>query len=84
MKSMSFKKAVLVVMIVFFTVLVVGGGIFSSAAIAKDNKEIGPNVVQGKVLSIALSRVLASSEDRYCARRMHVEVWAPRPVLPLN
>jgi hypothetical protein len=51
MKSMSFKKAVLVVMVVFFTVLVVGG-IFSSVAIAKGDKEIGPNVVQGKVLSI--------------------------------
>jgi hypothetical protein len=52
MKSKSFKKAVLVVMAVFFTVLVVSGGIFSTVTIAKDNKEIGRNVVQGKVLSI--------------------------------
>lgn len=51
MKWKPFKKAMLVFMVIFF-VLVGSGGIFSSITLAKDNKEIGSNDVQGKVLSI--------------------------------
>jgi hypothetical protein len=51
MKRKPFKKAMLVFMAIFF-VLVGIGGVFSPITIAKENKEIGPNEVQGKVLSI--------------------------------
>ena len=52
MKSKSFKKAMLVSMVVLFVAMVAINGVFSPSAVAKDNKEIGPNAVQGKVLSI--------------------------------
>ena len=52
MKSKAFKKAMLAFMVVFFVALVVINGVFSPITIAKNNKEIGPNMVQGKVLSI--------------------------------
>ena len=51
MKRKPLKKAMLVFTVIFF-VLVGIGGVFSPIAIAKDNKEIDPNAVQGKVLSI--------------------------------
>jgi hypothetical protein len=51
MRCKAFKKAMLVYMVIFY-VLVGVGGVFSPIVIAKDNKEIGPNEVQGKVLSI--------------------------------
>jgi len=51
MKRKPLTKAILVFMVIFF-VLVGIAGFFSSSTIAKDNKEIGPNEVQGKVLSI--------------------------------
>jgi len=51
MKQKPHKKAMLVFMVIFF-VLVGMGDVFSPITIAKDNKEIGPNAVQGKVLSI--------------------------------
>jgi hypothetical protein len=51
MKRKPHNKAMLVFMVIFF-VLVGIGGVFSPIAIAKENKEIGPNDVQGKVLSI--------------------------------
>jgi len=51
MKRKAFKKTMLVFMVIF-SVLVVIGGVFSPITIAEDNKEIGPNDVQGKVLSI--------------------------------
>jgi hypothetical protein len=52
MKNQSFKHAMLVSMVIFFAALVGINGVFSPIAMAKDNKEIGPNTVQGKVLSI--------------------------------
>jgi len=52
MKRKPCKKAMLVYMAIFAFVLVFVGGVYSSIVIAKDNKEIGPNEVQGKVLSI--------------------------------
>jgi hypothetical protein len=52
MKPGSFKKAMLVCMIIFCMALVGVNGVFSPDAIAKDIKEIGPNRVQGKVISI--------------------------------
>ncbi len=42
----------LVFMVIFAFVLVGIGSVFSPITIARDNKEIGPNAVQGKVLSI--------------------------------
>ncbi|MCJ7663889.1 MAG: hypothetical protein MUO24_06575 [Desulfobacterales bacterium] len=51
MKWKPHIKAMLVFMVIFF-VLVGIGGVFSPITLAKDNKEIGPNDVQGKVLSI--------------------------------
>jgi hypothetical protein len=51
MRCKAFKKAILVFMVIFF-VLAGIGGFFSSSTIAKENREIGPNDVQGKVLSI--------------------------------
>jgi hypothetical protein len=51
MKRKAFKKTMLVFMVIFF-VLVGISGVFSPISIAEDNKEIGPNDVQGKVLSI--------------------------------
>jgi hypothetical protein len=51
MKWKPHKKAMLVFMVIFF-VLVGIGGVFSPITLAEDNKEIGPNDVQGKVLSI--------------------------------
>lgn len=51
MKRKPFKKAMPVFMVIFF-VLVGIGGFFSSSTVAKENREIGPNDVQGKVLSI--------------------------------
>lgn len=52
MQRIPFKKAMLVYVVIFSLVLVVSGGVFSPITIAKGNKEIGPNEVQGKVLSI--------------------------------
>lgn len=52
MKHMAFKKMMLVFMVIFF-VLIVIGGVFSPITIAAEEKEIGPNEVQGKVLSIS-------------------------------
>jgi hypothetical protein len=51
MKRKPLTKAMLVFTVIFF-VLVGIGGVFSPIAIAKGNKDIGPNEVQGKVLSI--------------------------------
>jgi hypothetical protein len=51
MKRKPLTKAMLVFMVVFFMLAGIGG-VFSPISIAKDNKEIGPNEVQGKVLSI--------------------------------
>jgi hypothetical protein len=51
MKRKQCKKAVLVFIVIFSFMLVGIGGVFSSSAIAK---EIGPNEVQGKVLSIRI------------------------------
>jgi hypothetical protein len=51
MKWKPHKKTMLVFMVIFF-VLVGMGGVFSPNTTAKDNKEIGPNEIQGKVLSI--------------------------------
>jgi len=51
MRCKAFKKAMLGFMVIFF-VLAGIGGVFSPITIAKDNKEIGPTAVQGKVLSI--------------------------------
>jgi hypothetical protein len=48
MKRKPYKKAMLVFMVIFFVL----GGVFSPVAIAQEKKEIGPNEVQGKVLSI--------------------------------
>jgi len=45
------KKAIPVFMVIFF-VLAVIGSVLSSSTIAKESREIGPNDVQGKVLSI--------------------------------
>jgi hypothetical protein len=52
MKCKAFKKAMLAMMVIFIVALVGINGVFSPFAIAKDNKEIGPNTVQGRVLSI--------------------------------
>jgi hypothetical protein len=52
MRCKAFKKAMLVYMVILCVALVGIGGVLSPLAIAKDNKEIGPNEVQGKVLSI--------------------------------
>jgi hypothetical protein len=54
MKRKPCKKAVLVFMVIFF---VLGGiaGVFSPIAIAQDNKEIGRDDVQGKVLSTRIN-----------------------------
>ncbi len=46
-----YKKTILVFIIILFSVLAGIGGFFSPLTIAK-GKEIGPNEVQGKVLSI--------------------------------
>ena len=51
MKRKPLKKAIPVFMVIFF-VLVGIAGFFSSSTIAKENREIGRNDVQGKVLSI--------------------------------
>jgi len=51
MKWKPCKKVMLVFMVIFFVLVLIGGG-FSSITIAKENKEIGPNAVQRKVLSI--------------------------------
>jgi hypothetical protein len=51
MKWIPYKKAMPVFMVIFFALAGIGG-VLSSNAIAKDNKEIGPNEIQGKVLSI--------------------------------
>ena len=51
MKHKAFKKTMLIFM-ALFSVLVVIGGVFPPISIAEDNKEISPNDVQGKVLSI--------------------------------
>jgi hypothetical protein len=50
MKRKPCKKTMLVFMVIFFVLAI--SGVFSSITIAKENKEIGPNEVQGKVLSI--------------------------------
>jgi hypothetical protein len=47
----QYRKAILALMVVLFVVLVGIDGVFSPLTIAK-GKEIGPNQVQGKVLSI--------------------------------
>ena len=52
MKWKKNKKEMLVYMVIFSLVLVGIGGVFSSITVAKDDKEIGPNAVQGKVISI--------------------------------
>ena len=46
------KWTMLVFIVIIAFVLVGIGGVFSPITIAKDNKEIGPNEVQGKVVSI--------------------------------
>ncbi len=51
MKRKPLTKAMLVFMVIFF-VLAGIGGVFSSLTFAKENREIGRNDVQGKVLSI--------------------------------
>jgi hypothetical protein len=51
MKRKPLTKAMLVFMVIF-VVLVGIDSVFSPITIAKDNKEIGPNAVQGKVLSM--------------------------------
>jgi len=51
MRRKPFKKAIPVFMVIFF-VLAGIAGFFSSSTIAKENREIGRNDVQGKVLSI--------------------------------
>ncbi len=51
MKRKPHKGTMLVSMVIFF-VLVGIGGVFSHIAVAKENRAIGPNAVQGKVLSI--------------------------------
>jgi hypothetical protein len=50
MKWKPYKKAMLVFMAIFF--VLVSGGVCSSITLAQDNKEIGSDDVQGKVLSI--------------------------------
>jgi len=60
MKPKPLKKAMLVFMVIFF-VLAGIGGVFSPITIAKDNKEIGPSVVQGKVLSIQTHPLVGGS-----------------------
>jgi hypothetical protein len=42
----------LVYLVIFFMALVGIGSVLSPSAIAKEDKEIGPNIVQGKVLVI--------------------------------
>jgi hypothetical protein len=51
MKQKPHKKAMLVFMVIFF-VLVGMGGVFSPITVAKEDREIGPNDIQGKVLSM--------------------------------
>lgn len=51
MKWKPLTKAIPVFMVIFF-VLAGIGGVLSSITNAKGNKDIGPNEVQGKVLSI--------------------------------
>jgi hypothetical protein len=51
MQRRQFKKAIPVFMVIFF-VLAGIAGFFSPGTIAKENREIGRNDVQGKVLSI--------------------------------
>ncbi len=51
MKWMPHKKAMLVFMVIFFMLAGIGG-VLSSITTAKGNEDIGPNEVQGKVLSI--------------------------------
>ncbi len=51
MKRKPHKGTMPVFMVIFF-VLAGIGGVFSPIAVAKENREIGPNEVQGKVLSI--------------------------------
>ena len=50
MKRKAFKKTMLIFMALLFVLVVIG--VFSPPTIAKEDKEIGPNAVQGKVLSI--------------------------------
>jgi hypothetical protein len=52
MRCKTFQKAMLVYMVIFFVMLVGIGSVLSPITIAKESKEIGPNEVQGKVLSI--------------------------------
>ncbi len=52
MKRKLCKKATLIFLVIFAFVFVVISGVFSPIAMATENKEIGPNTVQGKVLSI--------------------------------
>jgi hypothetical protein len=52
MRCKAFKKAMLVYMVILCVALVGIGSVLSPVAIAKEDKEIGPNVVEGKVLSI--------------------------------
>jgi hypothetical protein len=47
----AYKRARLVFIVILSVILVAIGGVFAPSTIAKD-KEIGPNEVQGKVLSI--------------------------------
>jgi len=54
MKSKAFKKAMLAMMVIFIVALVGINGVFSPIAIAKNSKEIGTNMVQGKVVSIKI------------------------------
>jgi hypothetical protein len=51
MKLKPHNKAMLVFMVIFLA-LVCAGGFFSPSALAKGDRELGPNDVQGKVLSI--------------------------------
>lgn len=51
MDGKQYKKTILVLMVILSLVLVGIGGVFSPITSAK-GKEIGPNEVQGKVLSI--------------------------------
>jgi hypothetical protein len=51
MKQKSFRKAIIVFAAIFF-VLAGMAGVFSSITLAEDKREIGPNDIQGKVLSV--------------------------------
>jgi hypothetical protein len=54
MRPKPCKKAMLAFMVIFF-VLVGVAGVFFPTAIAQDNREIGRNDVQGKVLSTRIN-----------------------------